>query len=76
MSVHEIVRNVETHAGDILVTGASGGVGSISVAILSRLGYSVVAVSGKPDSAAFLKGLGAKESFPAMPCWMTAENRF
>jgi acrylyl-CoA reductase (NADPH) len=64
MSVHEIAGNVATHAGDILVTGASGGVGSISVAILARLGYSVVAVSGKPDSAAFLKGLGAKETIP------------
>ena len=61
MSVYEIVRNVETHAGDILVTGASGGVGSISVALLSRLGYSVVAMSGKPDSATFLKQLGAKK---------------
>ena len=64
MSVHEVAGNVATHAGDILVTGASGGVGSISVAILARLGYSVVAVSGKPDSAAFLKGLGAKETIP------------
>ena len=61
MSVDEIVRNVETQAGDILVTGASGGVGSISVSILSRLGYSVVAMSGKPDSATFLKRLGAKK---------------
>ena len=64
MSVHEVAGNVATHAGDILVTGASGGVGSISVAILARLGYSVVAVSGKPDSAAFLKGLGAKDIIP------------
>jgi acrylyl-CoA reductase (NADPH) len=64
MSVYEIAGNVAPHAGDILVTGASGGVGSISVAILSRLGYSVVAVSGKPDSTTFLKRLGAKKVIP------------
>lgn len=61
MSVHEIAGSVATQDGDILVTGASGGVGSLSVAILAKLGYSVVAVSGKPDSTAFLKMLGAKE---------------
>ena len=61
MSVHEIAANVATSAGDILVTGASGGVGSLSVAILAKLGYAVVALSGKPDSVSFLKGLGAKE---------------
>jgi len=52
---------VKKEKGDVLVTGASGGVGSISVAILARLGYSVVAVSGKPEGRDFLTGLGAKE---------------
>jgi len=47
--------------GTVLVTGASGGVGSIAVAILARLGYAVAAVSGKPDAEAFLRGLGASE---------------
>ena len=61
LSVYEIVRGVEKEKGDVLVTGASGGVGSISVAILARLGYSVVAVSGKPEGRDFLMGLGAKE---------------
>jgi putative YhdH/YhfP family quinone oxidoreductase len=46
--------------GSILVTGATGGVGSISVAILSILGYQVTAVSGKPEAGTFLRGLGAK----------------
>ncbi len=47
--------------GDILVTGASGGVGCISVAILAKLGFSVVAVSGKPEATDFLLRLGAKQ---------------
>jgi len=46
---------------EILVTGASGGVGSLAVAMLSKLGYSVVAVSGKPNAKEVLTQLGAKE---------------
>ena len=46
---------------EILVTGASGGVGSLAVAMLSKLGYSVVAVSGKPEVKDLLIKLGAKE---------------
>lgn len=45
--------------GPMLVTGASGGVGAIAVAILARLGFEVVAVSGKPELADWLRGLGA-----------------
>jgi len=45
--------------GDILVTGATGGVGSISVAILAKLGYAVTALTGKNESA-FLQDLGAR----------------
>ena len=45
--------------GDVLVTGATGGVGSIAVALLSKLGYTVVAATGKADEAAYLKQLGA-----------------
>lgn len=47
--------------GDILVTGATGGVGSVATAILSRLGFTVVAVSGKPEENEYLKNLGAAE---------------
>jgi acrylyl-CoA reductase (NADPH) len=47
--------------GSILVTGASGGVGSIAVAILAKLGYQVTAVSGKDDAGEFLRQLGASE---------------
>ena len=45
---------------DVLVTGATGGVGSIAVMILSKLGYNVTAVTGKKDKLNFLKELGAK----------------
>jgi acrylyl-CoA reductase (NADPH) len=45
--------------GDVLVTGAAGGVGSIAVAVLSRLGYRVVASTGRLQEADYLKGLGA-----------------
>ncbi|MCC6209778.1 MAG: acryloyl-CoA reductase [Burkholderiales bacterium] len=47
--------------GPVIVDGATGGVGSIAIAALSRLGYHVVALTGKADSAAYLKELGAAE---------------
>ena len=45
--------------GDVLVTGAAGGVGSIAISLLSRLGYAVTALSGRPQHAAMLADLGA-----------------
>lgn len=45
--------------GEILVTGANGGVGSLSIAILSKLGYTVVASTGRPDEVDYLQSLGA-----------------
>ncbi len=50
--------------GPLAVTGASGGVGALALAIFSRAGYSVHAVSGKPDQADFLRGIGATEVLP------------
>jgi len=47
--------------GDILVTGAAGGLGSVAVSILSNLGYRVVASTGRPQEAEFLTKLGAAE---------------
>lgn len=47
--------------GEVLVTGATGGVGSLAVAILAKLGYHVVAATGKTQEKDFLLGLGAKE---------------
>lgn len=46
-------------SGEVLVTGASGGVGSIAIALLSRLGYAAVALSGRPENSAALTALGA-----------------
>lgn len=48
-------------AGPVLVTGATGGVGSIAVALLASRGYDVVACSGKADAVEWLKSLGARE---------------
>jgi acrylyl-CoA reductase (NADPH) len=45
--------------GPVLVTGAAGGVGSVAVALLSKLGYEVIASTGRKTEEAFLKGLGA-----------------
>lgn len=52
---------VTPEQGDVLVTGANGGVGSIAVAILSKLGYRVVAATGRPEHAEYLHNLGAAE---------------
>jgi putative YhdH/YhfP family quinone oxidoreductase len=52
-------HGVKAGAGEILVTGATGGVGSVAVALLGRLGYTVVAATGKTAEADWLKALGA-----------------
>ena len=54
-------HGVKPADGEILVTGATGGVGSIALSLLSDLGYTAVAVSGKPEQADFLKSLGASD---------------
>jgi len=54
-------QGVEPGDGEILVTGASGGVGSVAIAILSGWGYQVVASTGKLDEADYLKSLGAAD---------------
>jgi acrylyl-CoA reductase (NADPH) len=47
--------------GPVIVTGAAGGVGSVAIAILAKLGYTVIASTGRPEEAPYLKGLGAAE---------------
>ncbi|MGV3634986.1 MAG: MDR family oxidoreductase [Pseudorhodoplanes sp.] len=66
--------------GPVIVTGAAGGVGSVAVALLSKLGYQVAASTGRPQEADYLRGLGASEiidrkdlSGPAKPL---AKERF
>jgi putative YhdH/YhfP family quinone oxidoreductase len=62
LSVLELVdRGVAPGDGPVLVTGATGGVGSVAVSILSRLGYEVAASTGKADAEGWLRDLGAAE---------------
>jgi len=56
-----IESGIQPGDGDIVVTGATGGVGSLAVAILSKIGFSVIAVTGKLDQHPFLENLGAKK---------------
>jgi len=50
--------------GEVLVTGASGGVGSVAIALLKAKGYQVAAVTGRPEAEAYLRGLGASRIVP------------
>lgn len=62
LSVMALERSgVLPHHGDVLVTGASGGVGSVAIALLSSLGYRVVASTGKLHETEYLQALGASE---------------
>jgi acrylyl-CoA reductase (NADPH) len=54
-------HGLKPDAGDVLVTGAAGGVGSIAVSLLSALGYRVAASTGRPELRDYLVGLGAAE---------------
>jgi acrylyl-CoA reductase (NADPH) len=62
LCVLALERNgVRPQSGPVLVTGAAGGVGSVAIALLSKLGYQVVASTGRATEADYLKGLGAAE---------------
>jgi acrylyl-CoA reductase (NADPH) len=54
-------HGLDPGAGEVLVTGAAGGVGSVAVALLSALGHRVVAATGRPDQREYLLGLGAAD---------------
>jgi len=54
-------HGMQPDQGPVLVTGAAGGVGSVATAILSHLGFEVAAVTGRPDTADYLKSLGATQ---------------
>jgi NADPH2:quinone reductase len=62
LAIHRLEQNELTPAkGKVIVTGATGGVGSLAVRMLSQLGYHVVALTSKSSEAEYLLGLGAKE---------------
>ncbi|MBH5400801.1 oxidoreductase [Bradyrhizobium sp. CNPSo 4010] len=67
-------HGISPKSGPVVVTGAAGGVGSVAIAVLSKLGYHVIASTGRPSEADYLKQLGAAEiidrnelSAPAKP---------
>ena len=71
ISLVNLTEKVKPDAGKIIVTGATGGVGSVALALLSNLGYETVAVSGKRAEHDFLRSLGAesiidREEFKAL----------
>ena len=61
ISLTRLVELVKPEDGKVLVTGATGGVGSVAISLLSKLGYKTVAVSGKESEYDFLRKLGASE---------------
>ena len=76
MSVRALIDwGITPEDGPIVVTGASGGVGSVSVDLLAAAGYQVVASTGKDKAAALLKELGAKEVIGRLPADPDAKPR-
>ncbi len=62
LSVYKMIKGgIKPDSGNILVTGATGGVGSIAVSLLHKLGYNVIAVTGKPEAKDMLLQIGAKD---------------
>lgn len=61
LSVNALIHTVKPGDGVVLVTGASGGVGSLAISILSKISYTVAAATGKTDEKDYFAGLGAKE---------------
>jgi len=76
MSVQALQRHGITPSdGPIVVTGATGGVGSVSIDLLAAAGYEVVASTGKPEAAEHLKKLGASEVIGRLPADPDAKPR-
>jgi putative YhdH/YhfP family quinone oxidoreductase len=75
LALYQLELNGLTPAkGNVLVTGATGGVGSLAVALLTNAGYSVTASTRKEDKYQFLKSLGAKEIIPTAEMVKAAEK--
>ena len=76
MSVQALIRHgITPQDGPVLVTGATGGVGSVSVDLLAAAGYQVVASTGKADQADHLRALGASEVIGRLPADPEAKPR-
>ncbi|MET0698161.1 MAG: acryloyl-CoA reductase, partial [Mycobacterium sp.] len=76
MSVQALIdRGIKPEDGPIVVTGATGGVGSVSIDLLAGAGYQVVASTGKSDAADHLKALGAAEVIGRLPADPQAKPR-
>ncbi len=76
MSVQALIDwGIEPDAGPLVVTGATGGVGSVSVDLLAAAGYQVVASTGKAEAADRLKSLGAAEVIGRLPADPDAKPR-
>lgn len=75
LCVNEILhKGINPDAGKVLVTGATGGVGSLAIALLSKLGFYVVASTGKTEQQEFLRLLGAKEVIHRSEIYDTSEK--
>lgn len=62
LAIHLMLHNgLNPERGPVAVTGATGGVGSVAVEILAKLGFEVHAITGKPEEARYLRAIGAKE---------------
>ena len=62
LAIHIMEHNgLKPESGPVAVTGATGGVGSVAIEILAKLGYHVVAITGKGEESDYLRGIGAKE---------------
>jgi NADPH2:quinone reductase len=65
LAIHRMEQNEQRPAnGEVLVTGATGGVGSLAIDMLAARGYDVVALTGKKESASYLEQLGARRVLP------------
>lgn len=70
LSIMELEEaGIKPETGTVLVTGATGGVGSVAVSVLAKLGYRVAALTGKPDAGDYLDALGASETVGG-PEWL------
>ena len=75
LAIHRLEQNdLSPDKGKVIVTGATGGVGSLAINMLSRLGYHVVATTGKDSEHEFLKSIGANEILPRNSIDLTSKR--